>query len=446
MAKKNENTLIVILLILALLFFLYYKGFLNFGKTGININEPSKDNALSFAFYTQDEAGNWRKIETPSWANPQTYAIVRSQTPPTCTVASDCGGYTAGGNIDCYLGKCVLARITGMDIYALVENSEDFGFTACKIYPPTTPAGLLTRYQTKNEAKNLAAKSSITLDTSTGTSTPGLIFNDYSWVGTTQSFQVNVSCINSVTSKSASALSSIYVYDFLADPSGGGLRVSLSTAIPISTQVCGNNLIESNEVCESGTDNVFGTAGTGIDNVAGKTCLDLGYASGTLRCLPTCLAYDTTGCTGASAKIKFRTRNSALTGGSSQSSKLLLAIIPYADQATCSARTTNLIEVSNPSSMATYGSALCSTVSNLVKMFDIPGTVVTTMNGYPVTGVALYYFNGGANNGDYFICGNRVSGGGSVQARLAPSSIGTNDGGPINLVNTPVTPTLEVAC
>ena len=450
MAKDDNRKWLVILLLLALLFFFYYKGYFNFG-TGTNdkidINKPDqKSNALSFIFYTQDEAGNWKKIETPSWAQPQSYAIVRSQNPPTCTLASDCGGYTVGGNIDCYQGKCVLARVTGMDVAALVENTEAFGFTNCKISTPTTPTGLAARFTTKNEVKNLPATSSVSFDTANvPPTTPGLNFATLGWTSGTQSFQVSVTCTNSVTSNQVTATSAIYVYEFLADPSGSGLRVSLSIPIPTTSQVCGNNLIESNEICESGADLVFGTAGIGIDNLNGKTCVNLGYTTGTLRCLSTCLAYDLTGCSGTSAKVKFRTLTTALTGGTTQSSKALFAIIPYADQATCTSRTTNLIEVSNSGSMATYSSGTCDDMSNTVKMFDIPGTVVTTMNGMAVTGVRLAYFTGGSWAGDYYICGNRA-GSGVVSARLITSSIGTNNIGTLSLLNTPVTPALEMAC
>ena len=53
----------------------------------------------------------------------------------------------------------------------------------------------------------------------------------------------------------------------------------------IQNPVCGNNLIETGETCD-GTD------------LAGSTCLTLGYDSGQLACKVDCTAYVTTGCEG----------------------------------------------------------------------------------------------------------------------------------------------------
>ncbi len=51
-----------------------------------------------------------------------------------------------------------------------------------------------------------------------------------------------------------------------------------------SGAVCGNNVIESPEVCD----------GT---NLGGQTCIDLGFDGGTLACGGTCSAFNTSGCT-----------------------------------------------------------------------------------------------------------------------------------------------------
>ncbi len=50
-----------------------------------------------------------------------------------------------------------------------------------------------------------------------------------------------------------------------------------------SDPVCGNNIVEGDEVCD-GTD------------LGGVTCVTLGYEGGTLTCLPDCSGFDTSGC------------------------------------------------------------------------------------------------------------------------------------------------------
>ena len=47
--------------------------------------------------------------------------------------------------------------------------------------------------------------------------------------------------------------------------------------------ICGNNLIEWDEVCDS-------------DELNEYTCEDLGYSSGELACSTGCTSFDTTGC------------------------------------------------------------------------------------------------------------------------------------------------------
>lgn len=50
-----------------------------------------------------------------------------------------------------------------------------------------------------------------------------------------------------------------------------------------SPPICGNNILEGNETCDS-------------SNLRGQDCVGLGFASGTLACESHCSAYDTTQC------------------------------------------------------------------------------------------------------------------------------------------------------
>ena len=56
-----------------------------------------------------------------------------------------------------------------------------------------------------------------------------------------------------------------------------------NNTIILNVVICGNNIIEPREICD----------GTSLN---GQTCSSQGFADGTLKCNPSCTAYDTTLC------------------------------------------------------------------------------------------------------------------------------------------------------
>jgi hypothetical protein len=117
---SNGKVFWIIVMIITFLFGIYYFISSSQVKTVTQHMTPAdiskSESGTGMKLRLVDNNGN--PVEVPSWFSSApvdgTYAIVKSPSPTTCTLTSDCSGYATNPNIMCWGGNCVLGNIAGI--------------------------------------------------------------------------------------------------------------------------------------------------------------------------------------------------------------------------------------------------------------------------------------------------------------------------------------------
>ncbi len=232
MYKKAKTNILIVLGIIAVLMLLFvYYGYGTGTKTlkehaePVDISKNEEGQGMEVNFYDKD--GN--PVTIPDWfkiasATGVIGAIVEHPPAPTCTETSDCEGYAGNPNILCWENSCVLANVVAMDVGVKVTNGASFDFN--DVYISTaSPVGFSDALPTGTaNKKELLGGATVSWMSSV------MNFETLGWIGTTQTFSVNIHGTNSYDGSGADSSDSISL-KFSADPTGA-FSVLIETAVP----------------------------------------------------------------------------------------------------------------------------------------------------------------------------------------------------------------------
>ncbi len=162
-------------------------------------------------------------------------------------------------------------------------SDDDGGACADVINPCDTPnatscSGNTVQTCSENADGCLAWTDTLTCGTNASCTDGGCLCNDQCAQGDSQ-------CSGDVIQLCAEDADGCFAWVSDTDCADSGQSCDdVADAVCVDGAGCGNDVVEGTELCD-GTD------------LAGQTCLDEGFAGGTLACNATCDAYDTSGCT-----------------------------------------------------------------------------------------------------------------------------------------------------
>jgi len=226
--KAKTNMWIILGIVVALIALLTFYGFsgtktLKEHAEPADISKNEEGQGIEIHFYDKD--GN--PVEIPDWFKvAQTTgivgAIVEHPPAPTCNIVDDCPG--ANANVACWENKCVLSNILSMDAAIKVTNGASFEFEDVYI-SSASPAGFASALPTGiASAKQLPGGGTVSWLSSV------MNFETLEWLGTTQTFSVNVHGTSSYDGSGADSSDSITLR-FNEDPTGA-FSVLIETAVP----------------------------------------------------------------------------------------------------------------------------------------------------------------------------------------------------------------------
>lgn len=229
MGKKSNTWIVVIVIALIVIFALFYfkigSKSLNEHKEPADISEGEDGQGMDITFYKKVN-GQWEPVTIPDWfkvaGTAVVGAIVEHPPAPICTVTSDCPGNNP--SVTCWQGKCVLTQIDGMDITIRVSNGANFAFN--DVYISTaTPTGFRSALPTGTaNKKQLPANGQVSWTSSI------MDFVDEGWVGTDQTFSVDVTGKSSYDGSTQTSSDSVTLR-FSEDPTGQ-FSVIIESGVP----------------------------------------------------------------------------------------------------------------------------------------------------------------------------------------------------------------------
>jgi len=227
--KAKTNIWIVLGIIVVLVLLLGYYGYGTGTKTlkehaePVDISKNEEGQGIQINFY--DKEGN--PVEIPDWFKVASTtgivgAIVEHPPAQTCNEVADCP--SAGPNVACWENKCVLTNIVAMDVAIRVTNGAGFKFNDVYI-SSASPPGFASALPT-----GIASKQQLSAGATISWVSSVMNFESLGWLGSTQTFSVNVHGTSSYDGSGADSSDSISLR-FSEDPTGA-FSVLIETAVP----------------------------------------------------------------------------------------------------------------------------------------------------------------------------------------------------------------------
>lgn len=238
---KTDKLIVFVVIAIAVIGLFYFFGGISKPKTLKEIGEPAdisqeeQEKGMEITFYKKVD-GEWVPVSTPDWftagALTEPFTIVEHPPAPTCTeatVAIDCPGYVVGGEIACWLGRCVLANVEGLDVTVRVYNSETYAIKdvyVSDLIAETKPTGLIIALPTGVvNKKQLLGGGQVSWKSAI------MDFSALGWIGTDQTFSTKVYGTHPLTGATISSSSGDVMLRFSPDPLGQ-FSVVIETGVP----------------------------------------------------------------------------------------------------------------------------------------------------------------------------------------------------------------------
>lgn len=218
--KAKSNALLIVVIAVIVLGYLYFAGYLgptektvNEHKVPADISQSQSGTGLNMKLYDKD--GN--EVTIPEWFKVNSavdvgaFTVFRRQTTPTCTVSSDCSGYTAGSHIICMEGRCALGAISTMTLGMGVTNPSSSQVAFLSVAPTIVTPTAFNTALSKTPVAKLSPGQTVTF--------PSASMALSQWEGTTQTFNVTVSGTNEYSGVIVTA-SDALTLQFWAEPAG----------------------------------------------------------------------------------------------------------------------------------------------------------------------------------------------------------------------------------